>query len=163
MNKSVSNKKYLFVLVIIIVLIIMLVPSNEQNNLRIRVIGNSDSASDLNVKNTCVNIIKKHIKSDFTKEEVVSVLPNIEEEIKSYCDSRNIDVTIKIANTTFPPKTLNGKVIDGGEYETLLVKIGKAKGSNYWTLLYPEYFNVTFNDIYSGEVEVKWFILELFD
>lgn len=141
---------------------ICLIPSNESNNLRIRVIGNSDSSEDLNIKYNCVNIIKKYIESDFTREDVISILPYIEKEIETYCKSKDKEVSVKITNTTFPPKTLNGKIIDGGEYETLLVKIGEAKGSNYWTLLYPEYFDITFNDIYSGEVEVKWFIFELF-
>ena len=141
---------------------ICLIPSNESNNLRIRVIGNSDSSEDLNIKYNCVNIIKKYIESDFTREDVIDVLPYIEKEIETYCKNKDKEVSVKITNTTFPPKTLNGKIIDGGEYETLLVKIGEAKGSNYWTLLYPEYFDITFNDIYSGEVEVKWFIFELF-
>ena len=162
MNSSLVNKKYLGILVIIIILIIAIIPSNKSENLRIRVIGNSDSSEDLNVKYTCVSIIKKYVKSDFTKEEVIEVLPKINSEIQNYCKSKNKNVSVGITKTVFPPKTLNGRIIDGGEYETLLVKIGEAKGSNFWTLLYPEYFDITFDDIYSGEVEVKWFILELF-
>ena len=89
MNSNLVNKKYLGILVIIIILIIAIIPSNKSENLRIRVIGNSDSSEDLNVKYTCVSIIKKYVKSDFTKEEVIEVLPKINSEIQNYCKSKN--------------------------------------------------------------------------
>ena len=56
---------------------------------------------------------------------------------------------------------LDGKLISGGDYLTLLVTIGKGLGNNYWTILYPEYFGYTFEEVYSGEVEIRSYIYDL--
>ena len=50
--------------------------------------------------------------------------------------------------------SLNGKVIPSGIYDTLLITIGEGEGSNYWSLLYPEFFGITFEDIDSIHNEI---------
>lgn len=155
------NKKNIVIIILIIMIVIIIIPTNESENIRIRVIGNSDTSEDISIKYNCVAIIKNIVNANDTKEQLIDKLPLIKKEIETYCSGKGVSATIEITKTKFPPKTLNGKMIDGGIYETLLIKLGKAEGSNYWTLLYPEYFNISFNDIYTGDVEIKWLILEL--
>lgn len=68
---------------------------------------------------------------------------------------------MNLGKNKFPPKSLNDEVIPGGTYESLVITIGRGEGNNYWTLLYPEYYGITFEDINTGEVEIKSYFWEL--
>lgn len=61
---------------------------------------------------------------------------------------------------TFPAKSYNGEFIPSGTYYTLLITIGKGNGNNFWTLLYPEYFNISFED--NNEIEYRSYIYDKF-
>ena len=62
-------------------------------------------------------------------------------------------LTLKKCISFYPAKTFNGKFIPSGNYETLLIEIENAKGNNFWTLLYPEYFGYEFEE--SHEIEYR--------
>lgn len=148
-------------LIIGLILIYAIFLNSENNEFRIRVIANSNSESDIKIKKECFEIIKKYIKANDTKEDVKKVLPQIEEELENYSIKVNYSIKIDLGKNKFPPKTLNNKVISGGMYDSLVVTIGKGEGSNYWTLLYPEYYGITFEDIDTGNVEIKSYFWEL--
>ena len=75
--------------------------------------------------------------------------------------NKRIDVNfqIELKETVFPAKVLNGKVMPSGKYMTLLFTIGKGEGDNWWSILYPEFFGINYDD--SSEIEYKSFIYEL--
>ena len=52
-------------------------------------------------------------------------------------------------------------MIASGNYETLLIEIGDAKGHNFWTLLYPEYYGYEFEE--TNEIEYRSYFLDLFN
>ena len=152
--------KALVCLVIIGCLFLLIINIKEettQDNFRIRVIANSNNDSDIKIKEECFQIIKKYIKADDTEKEVEKNLSIIKNDLRKISQRINTEITVSIEKSNFPPKSLNGKIIEGGYYKALIVRIGKALGNNYWTLLYPEYFGITFEDIKSENVEVRWF------
>ena len=51
-------------------------------------------------------------------------------------------------------------MIPSGNYETLLIEIGNAKGNNFWTLLYPEYYGFEFEE--TNEIEYRSYFYDLF-
>ncbi len=125
-----------------------------------RVIANSNETIDQYYKNEVVKIMKSVIDCDDDYDDIVSKMDSLQNKINEYADSRNLEINIKLDKTKFPTKSLNGKVIEGGIYETLLITIGEGKGNNYWSLLYPEYYGYTFEDVDSENIEVKFYIWE---
>ena len=96
------------------------------------------------------------------------------------------EVTASITDTIFPEKTYGAYTFPKGEYEALQIVIGEGKGQNWWCVLYPNMcFKGTvyevveeeagealrevlspweYADVFdSGEVEVRFKFLELFD
>lgn len=155
------SKTYLKIIIIIfIVLLILFINTDSSQNIRIRVISNSDSDYDKMIKYECVEAIKSIIEANYSEKQIKESLTGIKSKLDIISNKYNKNIKLSFEKTKFPPKSLNEKIIEGGVYKTLLVRIGEAKGSNYWTLLYPEYFDISFDDIYSGEVEIKSFFYE---
>lgn len=48
------------------------------------------------------------------------------------------DVTVSIARERFDTRLLEGRVIPAGTYPALVVRLGEARGHNWWGLIDPE-------------------------
>ena len=70
------------------------------------------------------------------------------------------EVNVCIRNEEFETKYYNDKIIEGGVYKTIVVTLGKGEGRNYWTILYPEYFDVSFEDVNTGNVTYDIWLLK---
>lgn len=151
-------KKIIYILLIVLFIIIIIPKDNGK--MRIRVIANSNSSYDQSIKYEIVSIIKNEINPNDTKEKIIKKIPDIKAQIDNKLKGKNIKYTIEIKKEHFPKKSLNGKIIPEGYYEALVIEIGEGNGKNWWTLLYPEYFNITYEDIESGDVEVKSYLFE---
>lgn len=162
MNKQ---KSIVFALIIIFALAIVTNTSNNNisENVRIRVVANSNSTTDQKIKYECVNIIKNIINANDDINQITNKLGIIENKLSYISKKYDTKIEVGLGKMDFPPKSLNGQLIPGGKYQTLYVLIGEAKGKNYWTLLYPEYFDISFEDIHSGDVEFKFYFKELFN
>lgn len=151
-------KKWIIALVIII-LIIVLIPSKEQE-FRIRVIANSNSKIDQEIKMKVVSAITDEIKkfdSESIESEINKNFKNIDEAVKKTLGSKKYQIAIK--KTYFPPKELNGNIIKGGKYRALIIIIEAGEGKNWWSLLCPSY-NIGFEDQDSKDVEFKFYFIE---
>ena len=161
MNK---HKVIVFIVIIIFTLLIItnISDTSISDNVRIRVVANSNSTTDQNIKHECVNIIKSVINANDDINQITSKLKLLENKLSYISKRYNINIEVGLGKMEFPPKSLNAQLIPGGKYQTLYVLIGEAKGKNYWTLLYPEYFDISFEDINSGDVEFKFYFKEIF-
>lgn len=151
--------KKMGLVIFIIILIVVIWPENT-DNVRVRVIANSNSEVDQRHKNEVVRIMKSIIKCDDTYEEILNKKNELKKELDIYAEIKNLEISITIDKTKFPTKVLNGKIIEGGIYQTLLITIGEGRGNNYWSLLYPEYYGITFEDVESENIIVKFYIYE---
>jgi len=145
-----------------LVFIIGIINIKSDNHLRVRVIANSNSISDQNIKNEVVEILKNIIDADDSLDIVERKMNVLKKELKYYQEKNNIKLDVELKKTSFPPKRLNGKVIPSGAYETLLITIGSGKGNNYWSILYPEYYGITFEDNNFENLSFKSYFYELF-
>ena len=110
-------------------------------------IANSDTEKDqelkLKVKTRIVEYLKEILGEDAgldaTKEGVLTHLTEIEQEAEKLIQEQGFDYSVKavVEKTYFPEKTYGDCTFPAGEYEALNVKIGKAKGKNWWCVLYP--------------------------
>ena len=114
---------------------------------RLHVIANSDTEKDqelkLKVKTRIVEYLKEISGEDAgleeTKEAVLTHLTEIEQEAENLIEEQGFDypVEVVVEKTYFPEKTYGDCTFPAGEYEALKVKIGSAKGQNWWCVLYP--------------------------
>lgn len=127
------------------------VKSISQKTMRIQVIADSDSEYDqamkMLVKRAVTDKVKKICKSCTDKNQYFKAVSENSEEIektaKAACDNVNYNKDIKVTvGTMYFPKKANEKyVFPAGNYDALRVEIGKAKGHNWWNLLYPPEFD----------------------
>ena len=61
----------------------------------------------------------------------------------------NYNISVEIGNFSFPTKTYGDITLPSGNYDALRVKIGEAKGQNWWCVMFPP---LCFIDISSGIV-----------
>lgn len=114
---------------------------------RFHVIANSDEDVDqklkIQVKNGVVNYLKDLLGDDATrektKEAVCTHLSEIEEKAEEIIEKQGFAYKVKatVEQTYFPDKTYGDCMFPAGEYEALNVRIGEAKGHNWWCVLYP--------------------------
>lgn len=144
-------KKYLFWLLILLgVCFFFFKDSNEE--IRIRVISNSNSDTDLEYKNEVVKYLKKEILRDSNLDEKYfkDNQAVIEEKLNSVFD----DIKVSFEKHTFRDKTYNGSVLENEDYPTLLIIIGEGMGKNWWGSI----FDSTLQKESIDEVKYEWFI-----
>ncbi len=144
--------KKIFILIVIVIGGIFLFQKKE---LRVRIIANSNTTYDQSIKIKIAEELKDYLKQDRSLDETKEFVNKI---LKDYNVSYKCNVVIR--KEKFSPKKVNDKVIPGGKYKTLVIELGEATGKNYWSLLYPEYFNISFED--ETDVEVGFWLEDIF-
>ena len=127
--------------------------------IRFHVIANSDSDADqalkLKVKEAVVNYTAELLcnsKSISETEDLLSSHTNDIIPIANNVISENdydYPVTAEITDTYFPTKSYGSYTFPPGTYRAFQIKIGEAKGKNWWCVLYPP---LCFIDISHGTV-----------
>lgn len=126
--------------------------------IRLRILANSDSASDQLVKRIVRDEIVKAMNSWATgqqtieqaRETIRAKLPELQGIVADVLASRGFayDSTAELGLVEFPTKIYGSKVYPAGEYEALLITIGEGKGQNWWCVLFPP---LCFIDAVTGE------------
>ena len=123
----------------------------KKDEIRVRVISNSDSEFDLKYKEEVVLYLKENIlqKREITDQYLKDNVSNIEYELNEVFDN----IVCKYEPHTFTNKAYNGNAIKNGTYDTLLVYIGQANGSNWWGTIFEGSLKNESTDI----IEYKWY------
>ena len=114
---------------------------------RFHVLANSDSKEDqalkMQVKEVVISYMKEELPNsesvEMTKSWAKSHLREIEELAKETLEKEGCydSVSAKVTNCYFPEKTYGDITFPKGDYDTLRIEIGRAKGQNWWCVLYP--------------------------
>lgn len=115
--------------------------------IRFHVLANSDTVIDqgvkLDVKNKVVKELQKDLADVSTVNEarmvISSKLDDIEHMAEDVLKQKGFDyeATVQLTKDYFPVKAYGDLVFPQGDYEALEIKIGKAKGKNWWCVLFP--------------------------
>lgn len=127
---------------------------------RLHILANSDSDEDqalkLKVRDNVLSYMKE-ISSDVkSKEEVVSLMEENLDAFEGialktiYDEGYNYDVNLSIGKYDFPTKTYGDISLPAGMYDALRIKIGEAKGHNWWCVMFP---TLCFVDVSSGTLD----------
>lgn len=150
------KKGILFIVLISMVGLFFIILPDDSEELRIRILANSNDLVDLKEK----EIVKDEL------EEVLNEIKDLntfilEDKLKERLSGKITNsIKVELVNSYYPAKSYNNEFIPSGSYKTILITIGNGKGNNFWTLLYPEYYNIEFED--NNEIEYQIFIVDLF-
>ena len=139
-----------------------------QEAIRIRVIANSNTNEDIEIKeivknnlNIEINEILKDVKTiDAARTVIKDNISNIKLNVLKTLNSLGINIpfTVNYGMNFFPEKEFKGIKYENGYYESLVITLGEGNGSNYWCVLYPPLCLIDDN---KDEVEYRFFIKEL--
>lgn len=126
---------------------------------RLHVIANSDSQEDQNLKyvvrDNLLSYMNEICKNTKNKEEAIKIAKQHENDFKQIAlqtireQGFSYDVNVRIGNFEFPTKHYGDISLPAGFYDALRVEIGKAKGQNWWCVMFPP---LCFVDVSSGIV-----------
>lgn len=120
--------------------------------IRLHVVANSDSRDDqsnkLLVKNDIVDYLQVLLRDAKDIEEARDLirthLPNIQ-TIAMKTMARlgcYVSVSASLSYDTFPIKQYGDLTLPAGQYEALVVHLGKSEGKNWWCVLFPSLCNL---------------------
>jgi stage II sporulation protein R len=117
------------------------------NAIRLRILANSDTPSDQQLKRDVRDAVNAKITlwvKDLTslpkaKAVIHSKLPEIqgiaEKVVKDHHSNQTVHV--KFGKVQFPTKLYGEFLYPAGEYQAILITLGKGEGANWWCVLYP--------------------------
>ncbi|WP_430482612.1 stage II sporulation protein R [Rossellomorea marisflavi] len=118
-----------------------------EDAIRLRILANSDRDEDQNVKRLVRDEVNKEITSWVSelqdKEEAKHVikegLPQLKEIAQDVLKEEGVSqsVDIEFGKVDFPTKLYGQFLYPAGEYEAVLITLGKGEGANWWCVLYP--------------------------
>lgn len=150
------KKGFLIIVIISVVIGCVIFFTSSSDELRIRILANSNSAEDLNEKAVVKETLEKILNELKTYDEKI-----IEERLKLSLPKELANkIKVNRVYSYYPAKSYNNKFIPSGSYDTILITIGDGKGSNFWTLLYPEYYHIEFEE--NNEIEYRSYFYDLF-
>ena len=161
-------KKVLILLLILIIISVYKVNNQyiiPDTSIRLRVIPNSNEPKDINIKEKVKDYLEKDIYTKLKdtnniekartiiKESIPDIETNIDTIFKnnSYQNTYNINY----GNNYFPQKVYKGIKYKEGYYESLVIAIGKAKGDNWWCVLFPNFCLIDKNKKQEHKVYIK--------
>lgn len=141
---------------------------NKNNTIRFRVIANSDTLEDQEIKKEIVknvsgviNESQKSTSIEETRTYINNKLPEFNEVVEKTLldnnDKRDFKVTYGL--NYFPKKELYNEKFPEGMYESLVITLGEGQGDNFWCILFPPLCMIEENKDY----EYKSFFKEIFD
>ncbi|CUA79673.1 stage II sporulation protein R [Anoxybacillus suryakundensis] len=125
---------------------------------RLRILANSDSPADQALKRAVRDAVNEQITtwvSDLTsfeeaKQVIAQHVPEIEQTVARVLQENKSNQSYKVAfgRVSFPTKIYGSYVYPAGEYDAVLITLGKGEGANWWCVLFPP---LCFLDFSTGE------------
>ena len=171
--------KKIIVLLISLILLFSIYTKNKEREsiipdsaIRFRVIANSNTAYDQNIKIQIRNLIQNKIleltKDTKSIKEVRKILLEHKEELYELTRDKlknlgyDKSFSLNYGNNFFPEKKYKGLIYKSGNYESLVITLGEGNGDNFWCVLFPPLCTLEVDES-TSEVEYKFFIKEIID
>jgi len=139
----------------------------QENDFRIRVIANSNTAQDQHEKEQLVEELKPYFMQVVTagvagNEQIQTLKQQIEAELSE--NYPQIDTQVVVGDNLFPPKRQGAVLYPQNVYHYIVVKIGDARGDNWWCSIFPSICEPEKEEVKAEEPEeeeqVTFFIWE---
>jgi len=148
------------IIVVFIIQVITGVPGSAEasvasDDLRLRVVANSDDSFDQVIKRVAVFAIEEFMnqhEAGYTREFLVGNLEAIHETVRSVLADIGVDLDIEVSlgHHYFPANS--------GYYTSLVVRLGEGNGKNWWCFINPGVCTVPTDEnvsVNTAQVEVR--------
>lgn len=165
-------KKIIIILFIIVVVLLSQVKTSNnvvipKESIRYRIIASSNSDEDQNLKKQIneeiepvINEVLTSSKSiEVTRQKIQKLIPTLEDKIKNYTS----DYKINFGSNYFPEKVYYGVTYPAGNYESLVVTLGKGSGDNWWCVLFPPLCLLEAQEEEKDEVEYTFLVKKIIE
>ncbi len=115
--------------------------------IRLRILANSDSEKDQEVKRAVRDAVNKQMNEwveqltsiEEARQVISSRLPELEKIAKNELIKHGLSysVSIDFGDVQFPTKLYGQYLYPAGTYEAVLITLGEGKGANWWCVLFP--------------------------
>ena len=118
-----------------------------EDDIRIRIMANSDSDFDQSVKQDVRNSVSNAINSwgampaahdeaqSFIRRHLKQLQKLVSAELRKHeTDYKGV---VELADIPFPEKDFKGTSYPAGDYEALRITLGDGEGANWWCVLFP--------------------------
>ncbi|MDM5190950.1 stage II sporulation protein R [Bacillus sp. DX4.1] len=130
---------------------------------RLRILANSDTKEDQALKRKVRDEVKAQIDGwvadlksfEDARRVIQSHIPEIEKTVADTLKQEGSKESFQVTfgkNVKFPTKVYGNFIYPAGEYEAVLISIGKGEGANWWCVLFPP---MCFLDFSSGTAVKK--------
>lgn len=136
-------RKLLLIVIIILFFISLFLNFNKEEELRVRVIPNSNNLADLKVKEEVVNIVIYYLDNIYSDDYDI-YFNNINKtyrELENVLNNKYGKTRISFDKHTLYNKAYNDKEVKNECTYTLCVVIGSGSGDNWWSSIYPEFLS----------------------
>lgn len=145
-----------------------------EDAIRFRVIANSDSKEDQALKMRVSEAVQGDLYTmlsntkgvDEARKKVQSSLPTLKTKVANTLKQEHSTLPFELnyGMNYFPKKVYKGVTYKEGEYESLLITLGKGEGKNWWCVLFPPLCIMEAEETEAKEeTEYKFFIQELIE
>lgn len=132
--------------------------------IRFRVIANSNSYEDQalkmkvkeEVENKLDTLMQDAKTSADAKKIIEDNLPWITKTVNNYSAA-----TISFGKNYFPTKTYKGVTYPSGDYESLVITLGKGSGENWWCVMFPPLCLLDAKNNNTTEVDYKFYVKDV--
>lgn len=141
--------------------------------IRFRVIANSNTIYDQNIKVQLKNVIQNKIfeitRDTNTIEETRNTIKNnmqmIDNLVKNTLENLNYDkkYNINYGLNHFPKKEYKGINYPEGDYESLVITLGDGQGDNWWCVLFPPLCLVEADESDISNAQYSFFIKDILE
>ncbi len=156
--------------IIIILFIVTIITINKkevitipEESIRFRIIANSNETKDQITKMEVLSEIHPILTENnldsiensrmYINDSISKITPILEE--------KTIDYEINYGTNYFPEKNFKGVKYEDGEYESLVIELGEAKGDNWWCVLFPPLCLLEAEESELDDMEYKLFVQEI--
>lgn len=170
-----KRKIFLFLLLLVIIYVYKISEENifiPDSSIRLRVIPNSNSPIDINIKEQVKDYLENNIYSltqdtnniEDARTIINGNIPDIETNIDNIFQRNNYDLTYEVnfGYNYFPEKIYQGITYEEGYYESLVISIGEANGDNWWCVLFPNFCLVDTNQDHEYKSYFKELVNKIF-
>lgn len=141
--------------------------------IRIRIVPNSNSLNDQLLKKQVKTNIELEVENDLKESKNIATSRKIlTNNLNKYAnvvnkvlinENQKTAFNIDYGYHYFPEKTYKGVKYEAGNYESLLITLGKGKGDNWWCVLFPPLCSLEAEDKNSTDIEYSLYVKELFN
>ena len=158
LNGDDMKKKIFIILFILLIVFFIFKGYKNSEEIRIRIISNSDEKIDIEYKDNVVNYFKEKIVPQI-KLNVTYLSQNTDYIEELFNEEFTKKIKVSFLRHKFYNKTYNDTILEDGIFNTLLIKIDNANGSNWWGSVFDGSICYESKD----KVSFKWYFKKYFN